>query len=96
MKSRFNPQTHIVRQCGFANNLDHNGRYVLRKLVNMSPSTLRELIYVYHPVEYHSREQVRRLYKERGDLVETVFNLWLDRMWSPQEDREQYINANKS
>lgn len=52
-----------------------NHQAVLVKIANMKPSHLRELIYVTDE-GFTRRNQVKRLYRTRGDLVAAVFNLY--------------------
>ena len=47
----------------------------LVQIANMTPTVLRELIYVNEP--YTRRDQVKRHYRTRGDLVATVYDLYL-------------------
>ena len=56
-----------------------NQRTVLARIGNIPPATLRELIYSSDDsLQFTRRSQVNRLYKTRGDLIATVFNLYLE------------------
>jgi len=48
----------------------------LARIANLSPATLREIVYVHEP--YTRREQVKRHYRTKGELVAAVYNLYLD------------------
>jgi hypothetical protein len=48
---------------------------VLKHIVNLTPATLRELIYANEP-GFTRRSQVHRTYRTRGDLVVAVFSLY--------------------
>lgn len=47
----------------------------LVQIANMPPVVLRELLYVNEP--FTRREQVKRHYRTRGDLVASVYDLHL-------------------
>jgi hypothetical protein len=48
---------------------------VLKHIVNLTPATLRKMIYA-NETGFTHRSQVGRTYRTRGDLVVTVFNLY--------------------
>jgi hypothetical protein len=53
----------------------HNHTALVR-IANMTPNALRELVYVNDG--YARRDHVRRHYRSKGDLVATVYDLYLD------------------
>lgn len=50
---------------------------VLKHIVNLTPATLREIVYA-NETGFTRRSQVGRTHPTRGDLVVVVFNLYLE------------------
>lgn len=64
-----------------------NQHAILARIGNMTPTMLRELIYSSDDSrQFTRRSQVARLYKTRGDLIATVFNLY-------QEGKLQWLTT---